>query len=90
MLSLVRLGKVVSLNQLAPAAQTEGTRDLKIPNAWALVERPLFQIAKWIFRPIPARRPAPKLPDGGPGFFAFRAYGAVVGDLRRSARPPLS
>lgn len=34
-------------------------------------------------RPIPARQPAPKLPDGGPGVFAFRVYEAVVRGLRR-------
>jgi hypothetical protein len=37
--------------------------------------------------PIAARRPAPKPPDGGPGFLTFRVYEAVTRGLRRSVTP---
>jgi len=62
-----------------------GIADLHVAKARSRRERPVPTSAVDSNRPIPARRPAPKLPDGGPGFFAVRVYEAVVRDLRRSA-----
>jgi len=48
--------------------------------------RPLCRHLDWRYRPIPAHRRAPKLPDDRSRSFAFRIYEAAVRGLRRSAK----
>ena len=51
----------------------------------AIRHRPLSHHLDWRYRPIPAHRRAPKLPDDRPRSFTVRIYEAAVRGLRRSA-----